>query len=167
MRPCSLRYGLRLSRIRCLNVIGYLPEEIMWPSKSKTQENLHAFYNAGFCSQCNIMYISYNILLYLPCRDQTWTMLPSEVCSRELPYLAIISAARMASILEAVRKKQLGVSLCRKWRVLIGIRFVLSGNFGLHWESYFLNHFLGMLSRKKGFSNFWTNLLILTINSNS
>jgi hypothetical protein len=68
MQPCSLRYGLWLLGIKCLNVIGYLSGAIMWPSKTKMRKNLHAFYNAGICSQHDIMYISYNILLCLPCR---------------------------------------------------------------------------------------------------
>jgi hypothetical protein len=50
------------------SVIGYLIGDIMRPSKSTTRKILHAFYNAGICSQHDIMYISYNILLCLPCR---------------------------------------------------------------------------------------------------
>jgi hypothetical protein len=50
------------------SVIGYLPGYIMRPSKSTTRKILHAFYNAGICSQQCVMYISYNILLCLPCR---------------------------------------------------------------------------------------------------
>jgi hypothetical protein len=50
------------------NVTGYLPGVIMRPSKSTTQKILHAFYNAGICSQHDIMYISCNILLCLPYR---------------------------------------------------------------------------------------------------
>jgi hypothetical protein len=42
--------------------------EIMRPSKSTMQKNLHAFYNDGIFSQHDIMYISYNTLLCLPCR---------------------------------------------------------------------------------------------------
>jgi hypothetical protein len=61
IRPYSLRYGLRLSGIRCLNVISYLPWEFMWPSK--TWKILHVIYNAGIRSQLGIIYISYNIFL--------------------------------------------------------------------------------------------------------
>jgi hypothetical protein len=43
--------------------------EIMRTSKSTMGKILHAFYNAGICSQHDIMYISYNILLCLPCRE--------------------------------------------------------------------------------------------------
>jgi hypothetical protein len=50
------------------SIIRYLPDDIMRPSKSTTQKILHAFYNARICSQHDIMYISYNILLCLPCR---------------------------------------------------------------------------------------------------
>jgi hypothetical protein len=101
MRPCSLRYGLRLSGIRCLNVIGYLLEEIMRPSKSKTWKILHAFYNAGIRSWLDIVYISYNKFLCLPCRRSDldhaagWGMLPTRpslcwhrplgVCCRSKP----------------------------------------------------------------------------------
>jgi hypothetical protein len=94
MWPCSLRYGLRPSGIRCLNVIGYVPGEIMWPSKSKTQKFLHAFYNATIRSRFNIMYISYNIFFIYLARDQTSTMPLGKVCSRKLPYLAITSSAQ-------------------------------------------------------------------------
>jgi hypothetical protein len=45
-----------------LSVTGYLPGVIIRPSKSTT------FYNTGICSQHDIIYISYNIRLRLPCR---------------------------------------------------------------------------------------------------
>jgi hypothetical protein len=76
MQPCSLRYGLWLSRIRCLNIIRYLSGEIMWPSKSKTRKILHAFYNVYLVG------------------DQIWIMPLAEVGSRELPYLATTSSAQ-------------------------------------------------------------------------
>jgi hypothetical protein len=58
--------------------------------------------------------------------------------------------------------------LCGTRRIFsLGIRFVLSGNFGLLWKSYLLNHFFRDIIPKKGVSEFWTNLLILTIKSNS
>jgi hypothetical protein len=68
MQPRSLRNGLRLSGISCLNVIGYLPGKLCDPARAKRKKKIHAFYNVGICSQRDIMYISYNILFYLPCR---------------------------------------------------------------------------------------------------
>jgi hypothetical protein len=60
--------GFTVIRDQVLSVIGYLPDVRMRPSKSTMRKILHAFYNTGICSQYNIMYISYNILLCLSCR---------------------------------------------------------------------------------------------------
>jgi hypothetical protein len=45
-------------RDQVLTVTDYLPGIIMRLSKSSTRKILHAFYNAGICSQHDIMYIS-------------------------------------------------------------------------------------------------------------
>jgi hypothetical protein len=55
-------------RDQVLNVTGYLPGVIMRSSKSTTRKILHAFYNAGICSQNDTMDINYNIRSCLPCR---------------------------------------------------------------------------------------------------
>jgi hypothetical protein len=71
IQPYSLRYGLRLSKIMCLNIIDYLFEKITW-CKRKMRKILHAFYNGGIPSRLNIMYASFNIFFQgigpAPCR---------------------------------------------------------------------------------------------------
>ena len=102
-----LRYRLRLSRIRCVNVIGWLLGEITWPSKSKAQKVfLHAFLNAGIFSrsfscilQCwdshsTRYHVYYFTTYFYICLIgyRTWQL--GKVCSWELPYLVITSSAQ-------------------------------------------------------------------------
>ena len=119
----SLCYGLRLSRIRCVNVIGWLLGEITWPSKSKTQkifymhswmlgfslDLFHAFCNVGIRTRLDIMYIVLQHILCLSYRRLDLSMLLGKVCSRELPRLAISSSA------QTTRRISRSISNSRAW----------------------------------------------------
>jgi hypothetical protein len=95
MRSCSLRYRLQLSGIRCLNVIDYLPVKLYDIVRAR-RKKFYMYFTMLVFAPDSISRISSGttyFYVYLA-GDQTWTVLLGDVCSRELPYLAITSSAQ-------------------------------------------------------------------------
>jgi hypothetical protein len=87
MRPRSLRYGLGLSGIRCLNVIGYLPGKLCDLARVQHEKFYMHFTMLGFApNMISCISVTTYFYVYLV-GDLTWTMLLGKLDSTPTSYL--------------------------------------------------------------------------------
>jgi hypothetical protein len=131
MRPCSLRYGLRLSGIRCLNVIGYLSGELYDLARSRREKFYMHFIMLGFTpdSISCISVLTYFMFTLQGTRPVScrWVRYAPESCltwpslHRHRP-LGVLAAARLTPRLGGWRCRPCGVSpLTRPVPTLLGV----------------------------------------------